>query len=777
MFQSRVLGPQGGILRNGGNGTFGQKNVPKQYQLNLAEPSVKSVGVLRGASASAAPIIAVNKERYDNRSSKKQYETKVSSQNLTYFLDFRDAMKIVSGTESTTHGASLKPDTSDRPIPTHSTPIHRSFSLFVQACIDMNYGKDNSLYDNTSKSLKFSTPANGRIVPERQELFGMLLDDLKRISNGQFPVHTEWFGSYGTKMTPSKAKDLLSLLERISRLIQFTKEKNTWLGKGCDHLLSIMNALLTKNLLQPGKYNKQKYFSHFYHINEMSYDDNQGRAIRGEPKPTPLQNATLGPLPFPSPYIQDILLSFRQEAEAAKQDMLRQAELAARMAAQAIATEAAEIAQVALDKKRARQKKMEQYGRFFNREAAIERFQRHNIDEPVDPFEDSDLNFLEEDWEDAISVVTAPDTLSSGIVIGPLLPLPSVMSSTATPPRLAPPPSTSTSTSTPTPTSKRTSPTSRASTVPAVTSPAVVTSIASSSIAPLPTPPAGSFIAAPISSPVIKTPKHMSPSSSTSTDIPSAPLTTGDITNPINAPMSTTTPSVKRKLNLGTVGTGTGTGTGLTPKKTPGTPATPSLPSLSSSMMNMLSVAGGASPSPNKPPVTPKVSRTGTNSASPTPVLQMIQNSITDSVIKAMQRLSPTKYDQLPTEEEEETETVGVSSSSSLGLTPPTPKNPTRKFYDMKDQMKTLSAITGYCAANGQDFKADNARKAYVARDELNKVLGTYQKTKPQDTKRREQLKIEYRNALDSYNGLVKSLILEDKEMEKKLLQKAEIQL
>lgn len=334
MYQSKVLAPQGGILRNGGNGTFKQKNVPNQYQLNLAEPGTKSVGVLRGASASAAPIIAVNKERYDNRSSNKQYDTKPTSGNLTFFLDFRDAMKLVSGTESSSSYESLKPET--KPVPTHSKPLHRLIPLFVQSCIDMNYGKDNALYDNTSKTLKFSTPANGRIVPERKELFGMLLDDLHRIENGQFPVHSEWFDSFGTKMTPSKAKGLLSVLERISRLIQFTKENNTWLGKGCDHIRSIMNALLIKNLIQPSSYTKQKYYSFFYHLFEQSYDEYQGRAIRGEPKPKPLVNATLPTLPFQNTFLHDVLMSHAQEKEAARQDLMTQTHLSNQVSTSAV---------------------------------------------------------------------------------------------------------------------------------------------------------------------------------------------------------------------------------------------------------------------------------------------------------------------------------------------------------------------------------------------------------------------------------------------------------
>lgn len=69
-----------------------------------------------------------------------------------------------------------------------------------------------------------------------------------------------------------------------------------------------------------------------YHIAEQSYDDHQGRAIRGEPKPAPLMNAQLPPLPFPSVYIQDVLLSHRQESEAALQDSIRQADMARRIA-------------------------------------------------------------------------------------------------------------------------------------------------------------------------------------------------------------------------------------------------------------------------------------------------------------------------------------------------------------------------------------------------------------------------------------------------------------
>lgn len=329
MFQSKSSS-----LRNStskGNGTFRQSNVPKQYQLNLAEPGIKSVGVLRGASASAAPVVAVNKARFDNRSSKKEIENTKSSENLTYFLDFRDALKIVAGTESSSNFESLKPES--KPVPSHSRPLHRLLPLIVQACIDMNYGKDNVLYDNTSKTLKFSTPANGRIVPERRELFGMLMDDLHKIENGQFPIHSEWFEAYGTKMTPSKAKSILSILERISRLIQFTKENNTWLGKGCDHIRSIMNALLIKNLINPKTYNKQKYFSFFYHLNEQTYDDYQGRAIRGESKPKPLVNASLPVLlPFPNSFVRDVLVAGRVEVEAARRDLMNQTQLASQAA-------------------------------------------------------------------------------------------------------------------------------------------------------------------------------------------------------------------------------------------------------------------------------------------------------------------------------------------------------------------------------------------------------------------------------------------------------------
>lgn len=338
MYFNRVMGRTGGMPFKG-NGTMGQDKVPSQYQINLAEPGIKSVGVLRGASASSAPIIAVNKARYDNRQPSKLYDTKTSSDNMVYFLDFRDALKQISGSDEsnynpTTSLISLKPKS--KPVPTHSTPVHKSMPLFIQACIDTNYGKDNALYDNTSKTLKFSTPANGRLVPERNDLFGMLMDDLMRIENGQFPVHEEWFDSFGLKMTPSKAHKLISILDRVSRLIGFMSENNTWLGKGSIHLRSIMNALLTKNLLDPATYEKQKYFSFFYHINEQAYDDNQGRAIRGEQKPEPLQNATLPTLPFPSPYIQDILLSYKQEEEAALKDLLANNELAVQMLTVAI---------------------------------------------------------------------------------------------------------------------------------------------------------------------------------------------------------------------------------------------------------------------------------------------------------------------------------------------------------------------------------------------------------------------------------------------------------
>lgn len=334
MYFNKVMGRTGGMPFKGQNGTKGQDAVPRQYQLNIAEPSIKSVGTLRGASASAAPIVAVNKERYDNRQPSKQYETKTSSGNLTFFLDFRDALKQVSGSDDNNYNAttsliSLKPKS--KPVPTHSTPIHKSMPLFVQACIDTTYGKDNDLYDNTSKTRKFSTPAHGKLVPNRKNLFGLLMDDLSRIENGQFPVHEEWFDSFGIKMTPSKAHKLISLLDRIARLIGFMSENNTWLGKGSQHMLSIMNALLVKNLLNPKTYNKQKYFSFFYHINEQAYDDNHGRAIRGETKPVPLKDAQLPTLPFPSPYIRDILLSFRQEQEAAMKDLIAQNELAAQM--------------------------------------------------------------------------------------------------------------------------------------------------------------------------------------------------------------------------------------------------------------------------------------------------------------------------------------------------------------------------------------------------------------------------------------------------------------
>ena len=339
MYHNSILGRQGGILKNGGNGTKNKNNVPVQYRINLAEPNVNSVGTLRGASASAAPIIAVNKERFDNRSSKKAYMNKVSNENLTYALDFRDSLRKVSGGETISKGnvissgVDIYPRDKVRPIPTQASPIHMSMPLFIQACINMNYGMDNVLYDNTSKSLKFSTPSNGLIVPERHELFGLLLDDLHRIENGQFPVHPEWYDSFGSKMVPSKAKKLASLLNRISSLIQFTKENNTWLGKGCNHMRSIMNALLTDHLLDPRKYKKQAYYTFFYHLTEQAYDDHQGRAIRGEPKPSPLKNAELPPLPFPAAYVIDVLYKFRRESEATRQDLLAQAELARRTAA------------------------------------------------------------------------------------------------------------------------------------------------------------------------------------------------------------------------------------------------------------------------------------------------------------------------------------------------------------------------------------------------------------------------------------------------------------
>ncbi len=339
MYHNSILGRQGGILKNGGNGTKNKNNVPVQYRINLAEPNVNSVGTLRGASASAAPIIAVNKERFDNRSSKKAYMNKVSNENLTYALDFRDSLRKVSGGETISKGnvissgVDIYPRDKVRPIPTQASPIHMSMPLFIQACINMNYGMDNVLYDNTSKSLKFSTPSNGLIVPERHELFGLLLDDLHRIENGQFPVHPEWYDSFGSKMVPSKAKKLASLLNRISSLIQFTKENNTWLGKGCNHMRSIMNALLTDHLLDPRKYKKQAYYTFFYHLTEQAYDDHQGRAIRGEPKPSPLKNAELPPLPFPTAYVIDVLYKFRRESEATRQDLLAQAELARRTAA------------------------------------------------------------------------------------------------------------------------------------------------------------------------------------------------------------------------------------------------------------------------------------------------------------------------------------------------------------------------------------------------------------------------------------------------------------
>lgn len=338
MYFNKKMGKSGGMPFKG-NGTEKQSDVPRQYQLNISEPGIKSVGTLRGSSASAAPIVAVNKARYDNRQPSKHYEEKTSSQNLTYFLDFRDALKKVSGTDElnvnpTTSLTSLKPIS--KPVPIHSTPIHISMPLFIQACIDMNYGKDNSLYDNTSKTLKFSTPAHGKIQPERKELFGMLMDDLNRIEQGQFPVHEEWFDCFGTKMTPSKAHKLRSLLERISRLIGFMLENNTWLGKGSVHMRSIMNALLTKNLIEPKTYQKQKYYSFFYHLTEQSYDDNQGRAIRGEPKPRPLVNAEMKTIPFPATYIKDALFAQNQERDAIQLDAYLQMRRAAEMASMAV---------------------------------------------------------------------------------------------------------------------------------------------------------------------------------------------------------------------------------------------------------------------------------------------------------------------------------------------------------------------------------------------------------------------------------------------------------
>lgn len=319
MYYNKVLGRTGGILPKGGKGTFREKNVPSQYKVNLAEP--KNISVASGQSASAAPIVAVNKARFDNRAGK-TYSNVKSNDNLTYYLDFRDSLKVVSGGDTKVI----------KPVPTHSKPFHKSMPLFIQACIDTSYSADNALYDNTSKTRKFSTPANGIIVPVRNDLFGSLIDDLKRVSSGQFPVHEEWFDSFGADFTPSRATELLSVITRVSKIISFAKEGNTWLGKGSVHMKSIMNALLIKNLLIPKTYNKQKYYTHMYHIAEQSYDDYQGRAIRGEPKPAPLKNAQLPPLPFPSAYIQDILLSHRQESEAARQDAIRQADMARRIA-------------------------------------------------------------------------------------------------------------------------------------------------------------------------------------------------------------------------------------------------------------------------------------------------------------------------------------------------------------------------------------------------------------------------------------------------------------
>ena len=326
MFQNKVLGRTGGILNKAPKKA---DNIPKQYTFNISEAS--NDGVSRGLSASAAPIIAVDKRKFANKT-KKFYKDVKSNDNLTYFLDFRDSLKVVSGGAEGLVGGVKEVS---KPVPTHSKPFYKSMPLFIQACIDCNYGKDNILYDNTSKTRKFSTPANGRFVPERNDLFGILLDDLNRVSQGQFPIHEEWFDSFGADFTPSRAQELLSILARVSRLVNFTKETNTWIGKGSYHLTSIMNALLIKNLVDPRTYQKQKYYSHLYHISEQSYDDYQGRAIRGEPKPLPLKNATLPPLPFPSPYVQDILLGHRQEAEAARQDSMRQADMARRIASAA----------------------------------------------------------------------------------------------------------------------------------------------------------------------------------------------------------------------------------------------------------------------------------------------------------------------------------------------------------------------------------------------------------------------------------------------------------
>lgn len=319
MYYNKVLGRTGGILPKGGKGTFREKNVPSQYKVNLAEP--KNISVASGQSASAAPIVAVNKARFDNRSGK-TYSNVKSNDNLSYYLDFRDSLKVVSGGDTKT----------SKPVPTHSKPFHKSMPLFIQACIDTSYSADNALYDNTSKKRKFSTPANGIIVPVRDDLFGKLIDDLKRVSSGQFPVHEEWFDSFGSDFTPSRATELLTVITRVSKIISFAKEGNSWLGKGSVHMKSIMNSLLIKNLLNPKTFNKQKYYTHMYHIAEQSYDDHQGRAIRGEPKPAPLMNAQLPPLPFPSVYIQDVLLSHRQESEAALQDSIRQADMARRIA-------------------------------------------------------------------------------------------------------------------------------------------------------------------------------------------------------------------------------------------------------------------------------------------------------------------------------------------------------------------------------------------------------------------------------------------------------------
>lgn len=297
MFAAKKIGRSGGILPHGGNSTAMQGRVPLSHSINLAEPKP-----FQSQSASAAPVVAVNKARFDNRS--QSAKPAKSSENITFYNDFRDALRKVSGD-----------DVSEAlPVPKHAKPFHKSMPLFIQACINVNYDKDNLKYENHSRVRKFSTPAHGKLIPVRDNLYAKLQDDLLRISNGQFPVHAEWFHTYGRDITPSRANDLLAILNRISSLLQFTNEKNTWKGKGCDQMLSIMNALVIQNVLMPKTYSKQKYYSMFFHINEASYDEHQKRAITGMPKNLPLRNGKLPDLPFPSMMATDILRSHQSQS-------------------------------------------------------------------------------------------------------------------------------------------------------------------------------------------------------------------------------------------------------------------------------------------------------------------------------------------------------------------------------------------------------------------------------------------------------------------------------